>query len=536
LTGERRDRRCHAALASADLLAADHGLPVANEAPPAYCGIDANFAGNCLCFEKEILMRTSLQATILLLILSLAIRPALAADKPLALHPDNPHYFLFRGKPAVLITSGEHYGAVLNRDFDYVPYLKELQMRKFNLTRTFSGVYREIPGSFGIVDNTLAPARGRYLCPWARSDKPGAGDGGNKFDLSKWDADYFQRLKDFLAEAGKRGIVVELSLFCTIYDDKLWAVNPMNAANNVQGAGKGGRLDVYTLKDKALTAAQETLVRKLAVELKGFDNLYYEICNEPYFGGVTRAWNDHMAAVLREAEKDLPTPHLIAQNISNGSTKINEPNPQVSIFNFHYSTPPNSVALNAKLNRAIGDDETGFRGSGDLPYRTEGWDFLLAGGAVYSNLDYSFSCKHPDGSAKVTTSPGGGGPALRKQLQILKEFMDGLDFVSMRPDNRIIQGGHMTAPLAGDPPEAKATARALAAPGQAYAIYVHGGTQATLELEMPAGKYRAEWINTKTGAVDKAEDFEHKDGRKSLVSPAYREDIALRVRRNDGKR
>ena len=82
---------------------------------------------------------------------------ASAADKPLALHPDNPHYFLFRGKPAVLITSGEHYGAVLNRDFDYVPYLKELQARKFNLTRTFSGVYREIPGSFGIVDNTLAP-------------------------------------------------------------------------------------------------------------------------------------------------------------------------------------------------------------------------------------------------------------------------------------------------------------------------------------------------------------------------------------------
>lgn len=27
---------------------------------------------------------------------------------PISLHPDNPHYFLFRGKPTVLITSGEH--------------------------------------------------------------------------------------------------------------------------------------------------------------------------------------------------------------------------------------------------------------------------------------------------------------------------------------------------------------------------------------------------------------------------------------------
>jgi hypothetical protein len=304
----------------------------------------------------------------------------------------------------------------------------------------------------------------------------------------------------------------------------------------VQGAGKVGRLEVYTLKDKALTAAQETLVRKFAAELKDFDNLYYEVCNEPYFGGVTRAWNDRMVAVLREAEKSLPAPHLIAQNISNGSTKIDKPNPHVSIFNFHYSTPPDSVALNAKLKRPIGDDETGFRGTADLPYRTEAWDFLIAGGAVYSNLDYSFSCKHPAGTAKVTTSPGGGGPALREQLQILKEFMDGLDFVSMHPDNSVLKGGRITAPLSGNPPEARVTARALVAPGRTYAIYVRGGTQATLDVELPAGKYRAEWINTKTGAVDKSEDFEHSGSTKKLASPDYREDIALRVRRTNVRR
>src|SRR5579884_632477 len=145
------------------------------------------------------IMRTLLQATILLLTSS-----ASAADKPLALHPDNPHYFLFRGKPAVLVTSGEHYGAVLNRDFDYVPYLDELHARGFNLTRTFSGVYREVPGSFGITDNTLGPPGDRWLCPWARGDEPGAGDGGHKFDLKRWDGAYFDRLKDFVAQAGKR--------------------------------------------------------------------------------------------------------------------------------------------------------------------------------------------------------------------------------------------------------------------------------------------------------------------------------------------
>ena len=102
-------------------------------------------------FRRKILMRTSLLPTIILLLFA-ATSPAQVADKPIALHPDNPHYLLFRGKPAVLVTSGEHYGAVLNRDFDFVPYLNELQARKFNLTRTFSGVYHEVPSSFGIVD------------------------------------------------------------------------------------------------------------------------------------------------------------------------------------------------------------------------------------------------------------------------------------------------------------------------------------------------------------------------------------------------
>ena len=105
----------------------------------------------------------------------------------------------------------------------------------------------------------------------------------------------------------------------------------------------------------------------------------------------------------------------------------------------------------------------------------------------------------------------------------------------MRPDNGVLKGGHITAPLAGNPPEARATARAPVVPGRTYAIYVHGGTQATLDVEMPAGKYKAEWINTKTGAVDKTEDFEHAGGTKTLASPAYREDIALRVRRGNGK-
>jgi hypothetical protein len=61
--------------------------------------------------------------------------------------------------------------------------------------------------------------------------------------------------------------------------------------------------------------------------------------------------------------------------------------------------------MNLGLNKVIADDETGFRGKDDGLCRSEGWDFLLAGGGVYSNLDYSFTPGHPAGTLHEYQSP-----------------------------------------------------------------------------------------------------------------------------------
>ena len=461
--------------------------------------------------------------------------PLTAAEsfKPIALHPENPHYFLWRGKSTVLVTSGEHYGAVLNLDFDYRPYLAELAAHGLNLTRTFSGTYREIPSSFRITNNTLAPKPGRYACPWARSDQPGYYDGGNKFDLTRWEPEYFRRLKDFMAQAQRRGVVVEMNLFCTIYNDELWRASPMNAVNNVNGIGRCPRQEVFSLKHDDLTRVQLDLTRKMVAELKDFDNLYYEVCNEPYFHGVTLPWQHKIAETIAEAEKDFPARHLVSMNIANGRQKVENPHPAVSILNFHYTHPPDTVAMNFGLGRVIGENETGFRGPQDILYRTEGWDFLIAGGGLYNNLDYSFTAEHPDGTFLDYKSPGGGSPTLRQQLGILKKFFEELDFVHMAPDDSVIRE-------VSD----KLSARALAKRGDTYAIYIHvplpgkpkdlreylrSGIEAHLVLDLPAGTYRAEWVDTKTGAVAKVEAINHEGGPCRLSSPKFDDDIALRV-------
>jgi hypothetical protein len=453
-------------------------------------------------------------------------------------------------------------------------------------------------------------------------------------------------------------------------------LSPQNAINNVNNLGTVARTDVYTLdKHGGLLAVHDALTRKVVAELKNFDNVYYEICNEPYFGGVTLEWQYHIAEVIVAAEKRFPFKHLISQNVANGSAKIERRHPAISVFNFHYATPPDAVALNYALNKPIGDNETGFRGTDDFQYRREAWDFIIAGGALYNNLDYSFTVGHEDGTFQYPkTQPGGGNADFRNQLRILKEFISGFDFIRMKPDNSVLKSEL----------PAGVSARALVKDGQAYAIYIcpkvgdgaqefsvkwagriepkysetytfytfsndgvrlsvngqpvitnwtdHSGAEdrgmislsggrkyeikldyyqagggsaiklywssdsqpkeiipssqltagsenglrgsyfsgknfdrpmltrfdpiidfdwtntspfaappqkdaakeRTVELKvaLPAGAYKVEWVNTVTGKFDKAESFTHSGGDRALVSPAYSEDIALRIKKN----
>jgi hypothetical protein len=396
--------------------------------------------------------------------------PAHAPARTLRLHPDNPRYFLFQGKPTVVITSGEHYGALVNLDFDYRRYLDALENDGMNGTRVFSGTYVETGGNFDIAANTLDPARGRFISPWARSTTDGYADGGPKFDLTRFDEAYVARLRDLLKEASARGIIVELVLFCPLYEDSMWAVSPMNPANNVNGFPAIPRGDVLTLdRSGPLLAVQEAVARHLVAAVAGFDNVYIEIINEPYATHVPEAWERHMTTVVADAVATLPEPILLSQNVANQGRRVVDPHPAISIFNFHYATPPDTIAWNAHHRRLIGDNETGFRGTGDAAYRTEAWDFILAGGGLFNNLDYSFTVGHESGTFQFPpTQPGGGGQALRRQLGILRQFIDGFDLVRLRPEPGRVTGG---VPEGG-------SAQVLADPGRAYGVYLRRQTSA----------------------------------------------------------
>lgn len=464
-------------------------------------------------------MKKSLFVFLSILLLSVVWKQnqAFGRHKPISLNPENPHYFLYHGKPTMLITSGEHYGAVLNLDFDFIKYLNELQSHDLNLTRTFSGEYVESPASFNIRHNTLAPEPDRFICPWQRAtDKD-----EYKFDLTQWNPNYFKRLKKFVKAAEKRDIIVEFTFFCPFYGEDQWELSPLNIRNNINGIGKMDRTDVYTMdKSGKLLAVQEKMVRKIVRELKKFDNVMYEICNEPYFGGVTLKWQRHIAAVIQDTEKGFRWQHLITQNIANGNKKIEHPFPMVSVFNFHYATPPVAVAQNYHLNKVIGNNETGFKGNKDVTYREIAWHFILAGGGLFNNLDYSFAVGYEDGTYQYpSTQPGGGSFALRQQLGFMKSFMEKFDFIKMKPDPDFIKNK-----LTG-----KASSQVLSDKARQYAVYLSGARQDHLIVALPDGAYNATWANPAKGTIIKKETIIVKEGQTQLDVPVYTEDIALRL-------
>lgn len=416
-----------------------------------------------------------LQSTLFLLIVGLlSTRSRAESIQPFSVHPANPHCFIYRDMPIHVIASGEHYGALVDRQFDFVRYFDALARDGMNGTRVFLA-YREQPGSFNIDANSLAPPVERFLCPWRRSDQPGYFDGGNRFDLTLWDDAYFARLKQLMQAAKERDIIVEANLFSAFYSDKSWATHPFNERNNINGVGGCPWNEALTRKHPRLVEFQTAYVRKLAATLREFPNVYFEICNEPYTGGVDMQWHDYITDILAAALKPradqpaanspratIPTSHLISWNVANGSTAVASVHPAISLLNFHYASPPDAVAANARHGRPIGDNETGFRGTNDAPYRMEAWEFMLAGGALFNHLDYSFIPGREDGTHRMTpTTPGGGGPGLRRQFRVLRDFLAEFAPAESWPLKNVIVDGIPTSH----------SARAYGQPGTRYGLY-----------------------------------------------------------------
>jgi len=462
---------------------------------------------------------------------------------PIQLHPENPHYFLYKGRPLVLITSAEHYGAVLNLDFDYRTYLKTLSEDGMNYTRIFTGSYFEIAGeSFGIQKNSLAPVKSKVITPWGIVVD---GLSGNwKYDLSAWNEAYFERLKDFMAAAAEHNIIVEVTLFSSIYRDGHWDICPQNPANNINITDEVTRFEAQTLNNGSLLSYQESFVRKMVRELNEWDNFFFEIQNEPWsdhavpvYNIVNRedlnvgdwtykadfadeasmAWQEKLANIIAEEESNLAKKHLIAQNYSNFKAPIPEVSEHISIINFHYAWPE-AVEWNYHYGKVIGFDESGFAGSGDQVYRRQAWQFMLSGGGLFNNLDYSFFVGYENGLGE-NRAPGGGSKALRFQLKVLSDFLHGFALEKLHPNLSCVKSSPGLIPYV------------LSDQNRAYAVYLRavGTEHCSLLLETGDGNFLVQTLNTITGVLSKPLVITSREGVIEIDVEIPDEELAIKI-------
>ena len=404
----------------------------------------------------------------------------------------NPHYFTINGELRLLISSAEHYGALINRAFDFQRYFRELKKNGFNQTRLFGGSYFERSSDFNFDSNPLAPGAGQLVPLFAGPER------------ERLHPEYVTRLRDILSTADAAGVVVEFTLFCVFYNENNYRDSPFYDP-------AVDRREFFN----ALTPEKKRYVRLVLEQLNDFDNVIIELVNEPYWMVRDSAPVLRFQQELAEFVKTLAPGKPVAWNVDNTFSCAFDEVPAATVLNFHYMRPE-CVPANWHRSLPIVDDETGFCGSANRPYRQEAWLALLAGAAGYSNLDMAYTVETPDGAEHCSAGcTHGGGKGFHRELAALAQFLGKFDFSRARPAFHVFR------------PDCRAAALALG--GKHFLAYAAETAGKELAVSLPAGTYTLRWYDPVTTELLREEPHVSEELWMRPVTPPTEGEMLLEI-------
>ncbi|MBN1845127.1 MAG: hypothetical protein JW810_05550 [Sedimentisphaerales bacterium] len=411
---------------------------------------------------------------------------------PLRIHPGNPRYFTHDGRQAVYLTGSHTWHNLQDGGptdppvpFDYEGFLDFLAGHHHNFFRLWAWE----------DDREAAWMRQRYWCRplvYRRTGPGTAVDGKLKFDLTRYDPEYFQRLRDRVRLAKERGMYVGVMLFQGFSvarkspraQGNPWSGHPLHRDNNINGIsgdadGDGNGYEVHTLDNPRITAIQEDYVRKVIDTVGSFDNVIYEISNESH-GGST-AWQYHMIDVIRNHEKRREKQHPVwmsfqwdgtigmGTNRSLWQSKAEAVSPQESQKELYRSDPP--VADGSKAIILDTDHLWGIGGDADWVWKA------FARGMNPIFMDPYQKDSPPD---RPAVDPKWDG--IRRAMGFTRQIALRVDLAAMTPTDDARQCS---------------TRYCLRNPGREVLVYQPKPRPFTLLLER--GRYEAEWLDPGTG-------------------------------------
>ena len=420
-----------------------------------------------------------------LLCAATALAQPRTAAGPLRVLESNPRYFTDGSGKAVYL-AGSHIwqslqdngliirGAVQNPPpvFDYDGYLRFLERHNHNFFRLWRWEVTQWTDRF-----TGGEVKYCRPHPWLRTGPGLAKDGEPKFDLTRFNPEYFDRLRTRLIAARDRGIYAAVMLFegWEIQFTDGWAHHPFQGANNVNGVegdanGDGNGLEYNTLQDtpmgRRVLELQEAYVRKVIDTVNDLDNVLYEICNEA--GAYSTEWQYHFIRFVKKYESGKAKQHAVGMTFQyKGGTNAAlfaspadwvSPNPGEPLESYRENPP------SAHQGKVVVSDT-------DHLWGHTGGDAVWVWKSFCRGLNVLLM-------EELLPSPTWQDSA-RKGMQQTRRFSERVNLAAMVPEEKL-----------------SATGYCLARRGQEYLVFQSGNKgEFTLNLKDAPGIFNVEWFD-----------------------------------------
>jgi hypothetical protein len=355
---------------------------------------------------------------------------------------------------------------------------------------------------------------------WARSSTCCANDGGNEFDFTQLDSNYYNRMRARITQAGQKGIYVSVMLFNGYnwqYDMTSGDGNPFESGNNVNSISCSGTCPSDNAEiPGAVTSFEQAYLKKVVDTVHDLPNVMYEVSNEsgaPY----STTWQQGIIASVSNYEQTTygthhPVGFTFQYSGGSDSTLYDSAADWVAIGNGGQgATPPaatgqcpvvtgnggapNMSSPNCKV--VINDTDHSFSYNALESVGATGqinwvWENLTNGNGVGFMDPYLVLWP---GRNACTGAPVGGDPnvcsgldpawnQIRSAMADVESYAKKIDLKNMTPQGSLSTSGYC-----------------IANPGSQYLVF---STSNSFTLTAGAGTFTYEWFNPSTHTLVQA--------------------------------
>lgn len=457
----------------------------------------------------------------------------LTAAGPLRASRANPRYFTDGGGKAIYLTGSQTWNTLQDwgtngsvRPTDFQAFVKMLVTHHHNFTLLWT---TELPKFHGLPSTASSPPDFTVSPqPWLRTGPGKASDGKLKFDLTKFNPAFFERLRDRVQQLNVAGIYAGVYLFTGEFLNVFRSPTdgyPFTGSNNVNGIDDGGGIASVTMTaPNAITAFQVAYVKKMIDTLNNLPNVLWIVSEEAPANSVW--WNNHLIALVHSYEGGKPFQHPVGYAVRQGGDDASIINSDADwIAPAARISPTCSCGTgHPRCKVTINDSDHSYFGMwNDSPRVNRNFFWInFTQGSQTLFMD-PYVVYYPRENRNLPLSPVidgiGSGPDprwenVRDTMGYIRGYAERMNLANMTPQGELSTTGHVLASNGAADPE--------------YLVYAASGGEFSVSLRNSKDHFALEWMNPATGSRTAGSDVS--GGATRTFVPPFSGDAVLYIR------